>query len=169
MFYYIYDKETGEILKKFKTIMFEINPKRENAYESEEDADVGFYVVFDTKNYRIINPLEKKKIDVLIDIKNKFNNKMKELAAKYPETERDTWPIQQAEWSEWVKDPDNAKTPFVDSLAAARGIDRETLLERIGVKVTEIAALLGKKQAFEDQVAQAETLEDLEAISISFE
>jgi len=109
-----------------------------------------------------------KKADFYKLINNLYDNEMKEIASKYPAAERDTWSIQQTEWSRWVNDPTNAKTPFVDSLAEARGVDRTVLLTRIGDKVNQIAVLLGKKQALESQVKQVTTLKDLEAINISF-
>jgi len=107
------------------------------------------------------NELKEKLIQ---NINKAYDGKVKEIASKYPDTERDTWPIQQSEWAEWVKDPDNSKTPFVNTLAQARGITREEMFNRIGENVTLFAKLLGLKQQFLDKAQRAQTEEELKNI-----
>ena len=102
-------------------------------------------------------------------INHAYSTKIKEIASKYPNTERDTWSIQQSEWVEWVKDPQNAKTPFVDTIAQARGITREEMLNKIGENVKLFAYLLGLKQQYLDKVNKATTEDELKLIEEDIE
>ena len=90
---------------------------------------------------------------------------------KYPDFEKLTFETQKSEARGWVLD-NTAQTPNVDILALNRGIDREVLLEKISVKATEFEklsmAIAGQRQKFEDLIALATTVEELDAINISF-
>lgn len=110
---------------------------------------------------QVINEVKQQLIE---KINNAYSAKIKEIASKYPNTERDTWNIQQSEWTSWVQDSQNSKTPFVDTLAKARGITREEMLEKIGENVKLFAYLLGLKQQFLDKTNNATTENELESI-----
>lgn len=90
------------------------------------------------------------------------------LVADYPPEERLTWPTQQAEALAWDAN-DNAPTPYLDGVAASRGISEQTMRELTLVQVqlfmAASAALVGKRQRLRDQIAEAETREEIETIA----
>lgn len=118
---------------------------------------------------KIILTFEDKQNNLIKKVNEAYSNKIKEIASKYPNTERDTWPIQQSEWTAWVQDPTNAKTPFVDTVAQARGITREEMLNKIGENVKTFAYLLGLKQQYLDKVNKATTEDELKLIEEDIE
>ena len=89
----------------------------------------------------------------------------------YPDFEKLTFETQKSEARGWAMD-NTVGTPNVDILALNRGIDREVLLEKISIKATEFEqlsmAIAGQRQKFEDLIALATTVEELDAINISF-
>jgi len=130
-------------------------------------------MLYDAKTNTFVEPpkptLEELKQEKLEIINSLYQDKMNKLKSQYPQDEIKTWDTQRNEWQEWIKDTENAKTPFVDKLAEARGISRETLLNKIGEKVLLIAKLTGKRQALEDKINSAKTEEELNSIKITFE
>ena len=89
-------------------------------------------------------------------------NRIKKDAAEY---EVATWDTQRIEYAAWVSDK-AASTPYVDALAQGRGIDRDALMVKIGVKVAGMATLQGMQHALEERVEQANTQEEVSAIEI---
>lgn len=90
------------------------------------------------------------------------------LTSTYPEAEQKTWPRQEAEALAWQADS-TAPTPYLDAVAAARGIDAVELRSRALAKVvayhTASASLVGQRQALEDAIAAATTAAAVSAIS----
>ena len=90
------------------------------------------------------------------------------ITANYPQMEKDTWPTQDREVKAWVLDPENAETPWIDTAAAIRGVDRTLYLQRTLAKTQQFeqvsAYLTGLRQKYEDQIKVAVTLADLEAV-----
>lgn len=92
-----------------------------------------------------------------------------------PDFERESWPKQEAEAKAYNADG-NALTPYVDTLAASRGIPRALLLTKILEKVALYEAahayLTGLRQAKEDAIYALDiavvTHEDVLAISVDF-
>ena len=93
------------------------------------------------------------------------------LTSTYPDFEKFTFEIQKSEARSWLLD-NSVQTPNVDILASNRGIDREVLLEKISIKATQFEQLsmviAGQRQKFEDLINKATTVEELDAINISF-
>ncbi|HWL28598.1 MAG TPA: hypothetical protein VNQ97_06785 [Burkholderiaceae bacterium] len=85
----------------------------------------------------------------------------------YPEAERLTWGVQQSEAFAWAADSD-APTPYLDGLAAARGIApeemRQKTLEQTQLFMAASQQLVGTRQRLRDLVYEAKTPEDLDAI-----
>lgn len=86
------------------------------------------------------------------------------LTAGYPEFEKLTWEDQRREALAW--DADNSTpTPYIDVLAAQRGIDRVDYLKRTVAKTTAFAnaaqKLVGQRQKYEDQIKLAASPEAL--------
>lgn len=86
----------------------------------------------------------------------------------YPQAERLTWPIQQAEAMAWHADA-QAATPFLDGLATHRGIPPETMRAKTlaAVQAFQQASqyLVGTRQRLQDELAQATTVEAVAAVS----
>ena len=62
------------------------------------------------------------------------------LTGSYPEEEVRSWPKQEAEANAWAADPD-ASTPWIDSAAAARGISRAALADKILARASAFTLL----------------------------
>ena len=109
-----------------------------------------------------IDALKKDKISKIRLHFDSLINRIKKDAAEY---EVATWDTQRIEYAAWVSDK-AASTPYVDALAQGRGIDRDALMVKIGVKVAGMATLQGMQHALEERVEQANTLEEVNAIEI---
>ncbi|WP_263082146.1 hypothetical protein [Endozoicomonas sp. Mp262] len=87
----------------------------------------------------------------------------------YPAHEADTWFKQEQEARAFLANS-SVVTPFLDALAASRGIDKDTVARAIVHKAEAFsvyaAQVIGRKQAIEDQIKQCETLAQLENVSI---
>lgn len=109
-----------------------------------------------------IDTLKKEKISKIRLHFDSLINRIKKDAAEY---EVATWDTQRIEYAAWVSDK-AASTPYVDALAQGRGIDRDALMVKIGVKVAGMATLQGMQHALEERVEQANTQEEVNAIEI---
>lgn len=94
-----------------------------------------------------------------------------ELAAitdDYPDVERLTWDKQEREARAWADD-NTASTPLLDGIAAARGLSLSELVSRVIAKadawIDASGAATGHRQALEDAIDAAETVEDVEAVA----
>lgn len=86
----------------------------------------------------------------------------------YPEPERLTWPVQQAEALAFKADP-QAPTPYLDGLAAARGITPTEMRQRTVAVVDAFMQasqqIVGTRQALQTQIDVAQTIQAVEAVS----
>lgn len=100
-----------------------------------------------------------------------FEQAMLALTADYPASEISSWERQRAEALAWEGDS-AAPTPWIDIASQARGLDRVEYLQRTAAKVHQFAAasafLIGRRQAIDDAIRAADTVEALEAISIDY-
>lgn len=89
------------------------------------------------------------------------------LTSGYPEAERLTWPVQQAEALAWAADP-AAPTPYLDGLAAARGITaddmRQKTLDQAQLFLQASQQLVGTRQRLRDQIYAAKTAKAVKAV-----
>lgn len=87
--------------------------------------------------------------------------------ADYSDVEKQTWPQQQLEVKAYLQNNEVA-TPTLDSLAEARGISRELMLEKAVAKVTAFepiaAKIVGKQQAYEDEIKSITNNADLSLV-----
>lgn len=120
-----------------------------------------------TKLITAADKFEQAKEDKLAQINGDFTQSASALTEGYPEAERLTWPVQQAEALAWGADAE-APTPYLDGLADTRGIDpedmRQKTLTQTQLFMAASQALVGKRQRLRDLVYEAETLEELDAI-----
>jgi len=96
-------------------------------------------------------------------IRTHFDNTMHGIKASVASYEVLTWDTQRNELAMYLASPANP-TPYVDSLAAARGETRDVLFTKIKAKVDAMAALQGTQHLLEKQVEAASTLAEVEAV-----
>lgn len=103
----------------------------------------------------------------LSQINSRFTQAAAALTDGYPEAERMTWATQQAEALAWAAD-NTAPTPYLDGLAAARGIEpdemRQKTLAQIQLFMAASQQLVGKRQRLRDLAYEAKTPPELDAI-----
>ncbi len=101
------------------------------------------------------------------EINSAFDQAASALTAGYPEAERMTWATQQQEALAWADD-ENTPTPYLDGLAAARGIPTEEMrqktLQQTQLFMQASQQLVGKRQKLRDLVYEATTKAELDAI-----
>ena len=87
-----------------------------------------------------------------------YERRMQAIAAGYPPSERESWPVQTEEAKTLLADP-TAPTPWIDAAASARGLDRIELAQRIVAKDAQYrvisGTLSGVRQRIEDQIDAA--------------
>jgi hypothetical protein len=105
------------------------------------------------------------KLRKLKEVRQKYDGIMQGIKASVASYEVLTWDTQRNELTAFLANPANP-TPYVDSLAAARGETRDVLFTKIKAKVDGMAYLQGQQHALEKQVEAATTLEQLQALEI---
>ena len=84
-----------------------------------------------------------------------YRRRMQVIAAGYPLSERESWPVQTEE-ARALEADSSAATPWIDAAALARGLDRLVLAQRIREKddaYRQVHGLLtGTRQRIEDQI-----------------
>lgn len=89
-----------------------------------------------------------------------YESRMFIIAADYPPSERESWPVQTSEARALLADV-GANTPWIDAASSARGITRLELATRIVSKDNAFrivsGTLTGLRQAIEDQITAAGT------------
>ena len=115
---------------------------------------------------------ETAKVQKLAEINTKCNQILKYAVATYPETEQQTFYKQDAESAAYLANPETADTPFLITLAAARGIDLETMVTKVRAKTDAFAQLsafiCGQRQAMEDKLDKCASKEEVEALPVEF-
>lgn len=95
---------------------------------------------------------------------------LESLTPTYPERELTTFDKQESEARAYIADA-MAPTPLLSALAAARGIELADLVQRVIAKADAFAAasgaIIGQRQALEDRLDAAQTLEDVQAITVA--
>lgn len=87
-----------------------------------------------------------------------------------PQAEIQSWATQESE-AKAYQTSQEAQTPYIDSLAKARGVEKTELvakiLEKAQIFSTLSATLTGSRQKCEDAIAKAQNAKELEAIIFS--
>lgn len=114
--------------------------------------------------------LAQAKADKLAEINAACQSTLEALTPTYPERELTTFDKQESEARACLADP-AASTPFLSALAAARGIELADLVQRVIAKADAFTSasgyIIGQRQALEDRLDAAETLEDVRAVVVS--
>ena len=100
-----------------------------------------------------------------------YERRMQAIAAGYPPSERESWPVQTQEAKALLADA-NASTPWIDAAATARNTDRIELANRIVAKDAMYrvisGTLSGVRQRIEDQIdAAGDDQAALQAIDVT--
>jgi hypothetical protein len=103
-----------------------------------------------------------------IEINAECQKAVAALAKDYPDSEVQSWPQQVKEATALSADP-QADVPLLTAIATARGLPVAELasrvLDKMNVYAVASGVLIGQRQAAEDAIDAAESLEDLAAIS----
>lgn len=106
----------------------------------------------------------------LADINTECDKAVFALTATYPQAEIQSWPQQVKEADAYAADP-QAAVPLLESIAVQRGLSVAELVQRVHAKVQAYAVasgyLIGKRQAYEDAIDAAQTLQEVEAVQWS--
>jgi hypothetical protein len=108
--------------------------------------------------------LSRAKVQKVREIRAYFDGIVTGLKASVAAYEVATWDTQRTELTAYLANANNP-TPYVDSLAAARGEYRDVLFGKIKAKVEALATLQGKQQALEKQVEASTDMGTLNAIT----
>lgn len=100
-----------------------------------------------------------------------YERRMQAIAAGYPPSERESWPVQTSEAYSLLADL-QASTPWIDAASTARGLDRLELAQRIVAKDAQYrvisGTLSGVRQRIEDQIdAAGDDQAALQAIDVT--
>lgn len=100
-----------------------------------------------------------------------YERRMLVISSAYPPSERESWPVQTEEARQLLAGG-AAATPWIDAAAAARGLDRSELAQRILGKAAAYAqvsgTMTGVRQAIEDRIdAAGDEPEALAAIDVA--
>jgi hypothetical protein len=97
---------------------------------------------------------------------------MAALPSRYSEHEKLSWPKQEQEAKALQADPE-APAPLLRGIAATRGIALEALqakvLANVGASEAATAFILGTQQKYEDEIAAAATIEEVQLVVPIFE
>jgi len=112
--------------------------------------------------------LEEQRAAAMMRVNSGYEAEMNEILRQYPQAETLTWDKQEREARAWSAD-DTALTPYVDAIAEGRDMDKAELVTRIVAKadawIQASGLATGKRQALEDQISAADSVESLNAIA----
>lgn len=112
-------------------------------------------------------PFRQTKNRLGIQPRGKGGRTQNSLLAGYPQVEIDSFYRQEKETLAWQADND-APTPMLAQIAAARGIELDVLIGKVVEKPARLAvavdAIIGKRQQLEDRLNTIETAPALDAL-----
>ncbi|WP_422444181.1 hypothetical protein [Endozoicomonas sp. ALB091] len=118
----------------------------------------------------VVASLDETKAAKLKEINDWADQTLSKITSAYPHHEVVSWDKQEAEARKFLLDS-GAYTPLLDALAAARGIDKAELCQRVVVKAELFQQLtgqvFGQRQKLEDLLDQADSVEAVEAIEVT--
>ena len=114
--------------------------------------------------------LEVAKARKLEEIRNAVNSKMNELKKNFSNVEVETWTKQENGAKLLIENPESTEADaiWVKSLAEARGISLDAMIEKITAAVTVVNTaayqVIGQQQKLEDLVNAAQTVDEVYSI-----
>jgi len=135
--------------------------------ERSVDADEVVYT-YPVIERDVAEVLEEQRTLKLREINADYQSELNAILRDYPEAETQTWDKQESEARAYQANS-SSPTPLIDAIAASRNMDKNELVQRVIAKADAWIALsgsaTGKRQALEDTIANAKTLEAIESIS----
>lgn len=114
-----------------------------------------------------IDPLDDAKRAACDRVCAAYEAEMSRITSQYSEAERLTWDKQEVEARAFIADP-AATTPLLDAISSARGLDKPELAVRVialaDAWTLSIGTATGKRQALEDRINEAATVEEVVAV-----
>jgi hypothetical protein len=122
--------------------------------QKQEGVPEDFVLADDPQLY----PVAELRAAALAAVNEAFDAAASAIVAPYPPAERLTWPIQEGEARGVQVDP-LAPTPYIDALAASRGVDRLMVIQLVqqnsaGFRA-QSAKIIGKRQKWRDAIQAA--------------
>ena len=186
----IIDPETGDIKTELKPVIPDEYYETDDNGEKVLKAEYAESPLRPTLKYFIKKSTEQLLEDIKYDINMdqfvpfikpymiklvnvEFSKAMNVITSKYPEHEQMTWDQQEQEARAYKADPKNAKTPLISNIAKARGVDLDTLADKIIAKAEaykQAAGLaIGYRQEAEDVISAIATYEDYQKVVAGLE
>ncbi len=117
--------------------------------------------------FEVVPTLADAKNDKLKEINQWADAELRKVTSTYPQHEVVSWDKQETEARKFLADP-NSHTPLLDQICQGRGIDKALLCQRIIEKANSYLSLtgsvVGRRQALEDQLDLAETVDQVNQI-----
>lgn len=136
--------------------------------EQKEWVEVGMR--FDTTTQSIIKPtLEEFKRQQIEHINYMFEKERVQVIGEFiPDDEQLSWSVQTSEAKSYKQSKDTKDCPMLATLAQLRGIELDSLADKVLEKNTSycenIAKLIGNRQALQDRIESCQSLEEIMAI-----
>ena len=113
--------------------------------------------------------LNARKDGLLLLLANKADELKSSLLVGYPQAEIESFYRQEKEALAWRTD-NTIKTPMLSKIAEVRGVPLAKLIEKVLEKSDQFAVaigeIIGRRQAIEDRLVQANTLEELKQLEL---
>ena len=113
--------------------------------------------------------LAERKAKMLIEVANKTDDFKAQYLVGYSQAEIDSFYRQEKEALAWRAD-NSAQTPMLTQIAKVRGVPFDILVRKVLEKSDQFAVaigmIIGKRQAFEDRLMQATSLEQLKQLEL---
>lgn len=167
-------KPTSDALAPLGLVLVNETPRPEDDVVTEgqpEQRDDGkWYQTWEVREFtpeEKVKQFEQAKLSAKDRINRAYEDEMNSILSEYPQAETMTWDKQEREAREWQAD-NSVSTPYVDKIAEVRNMDKADLVQRIIEKADVWIELsgnaTGKRQALEESIDAAETVDDANAI-----
>lgn len=123
------------------------------------------FVAFSASFTTVYTDIQLARSGKLAEIRAFFEGVVGRLKQDVAAYELASWDTQREEYTRWVMD-NSVPTPYVDGLVLGRGIDKTVLMGKIAAKITGFSALQGTQHHYEDLVAAATTVAEVNAITM---
>lgn len=131
---------------------------------------VNIGTLYDENTQSFVEPsLDEIKRDQIAYVNANFEKECESIKGEYvPNDEQLSWSIQEEEAKAYWNSENPKLCPMLATLAKSRGIPLQTLVEKVLEKNTQyrqaIAMLVGNRQALQDRIERAESVEAVRAV-----
>lgn len=155
-------KNTLPFMPQYSADMVETYP--------DDEVEQGFDGNWYEKGHAPKQPMDEAKVAKLAEINSACNAAMKEYVKDYPDLEIDTFDEQLKEAMAYSAD-NTAETPVLTIISEKRGLTLSELVQRVLAKADEFktaaASAVGQRQALNDRLQLATTVEEVQAIEVN--